>query len=351
LASNSYIVVDSLNNQSNAQNILGKMKVGDSSYSAVCKCDPVSPVKEPTKESGPKCDPAKLNVKAEKQGIGASYDNIKSLLGNIEELNYVLITESSFKCLDGRNTGPVLGTPGGDAGEFIIALSVYEDLIGGGRKLNQDSVDTFFVEYLKFMKQPKFYMCTDDMAVNHIQTQLSIEGLNINSPRLSLLPDLFKVILQPENIGDLHLKMMMKYPQQFSIRKEIIDMFLTSFFKLLWNTQEKLSTKLELEVLTGSHKEVGFIEVRSEEACQKQQLAPLIPTKNKFISVFVNHLDAASVRRAQLSSFFSDKVNHHQDPVDPIKMHNRLNHHGYISLEITGSYIAKGLPFYTINLA
>jgi hypothetical protein len=39
------------------------------------------------------------------------------------------------------------------------------------------------------------------------------------------------------------------------------------------------------------------------------------------------------------------------DPVDPIKMSNRLNHHGYISLEITGSYVARDLPFYTINLA
>jgi len=79
---------------------------------------------------------------------------------------------------------------------------------------------------------------------------------------MALLPDLFKSILKPENIGDLHLKMMMKYPQQFSIRKEIVDMFLTSFYKLLWNKQNSLSSKLELEILTGDHKEVGFIEVR-----------------------------------------------------------------------------------------
>ncbi len=82
---------------------------------------------------------------------------------------------------------------------------------------------------------------------------------------MALLPRLFKKILSPENNGDLHLKMMMKYPQQFSIRKEIIDMFLTSYFKVLWNKQNPLSSKLELEILTGNHKEVGFIEVRSEE--------------------------------------------------------------------------------------
>lgn len=58
-----------------------------------------------------------------------------------------------------------------------------------------------------------------------------------------------------------------------------------------------------------------------------------------------------SIRRAQLAKFFVDIVNRNQDDISPLKMHNRLNHHGYIALEITGSYAAKGLPFYTINLA
>lgn len=65
----------------------------------------------------------------------------------------------------------------------------------------------------------------------------------------------------------------------------------------------------------------------------------------------MNHLDAVSIRRAQLAKFFVDYVDHNQDNLNPLKMHKRLNHHGYIALEITGSYAAKGLPFYTINLA
>jgi len=31
--------------------------------------------------------------------------------------------------LDGRNTEPSLATPGGDAGEFILALFIYEGMI------------------------------------------------------------------------------------------------------------------------------------------------------------------------------------------------------------------------------
>jgi len=77
----------------------------------------------------------------------------------------------------------------------------------------------------------------------------------------------------------------------------------------------------------------------------------LIFTKNKKSSVFINHLDAVSIRRAQMAKFFVDIVNRNQDDISPLKMHNRLNHHGYIMLNITGKYAAQGLPFFTINLA
>lgn len=77
--------------------------------------------------------------------------------------------------------------------------------------------------------------------------------------------DLINVIIKPENTGDLHIKMMLKYPQQFTIRKEIVEMFIKSFYKILWNKQNELYKKLELELLTGDHIESAFVEVRSEE--------------------------------------------------------------------------------------
>jgi hypothetical protein len=58
--------------------------------------------------------------------------------------------------------------------------------------------------------------------------------------------------------------MMLKYPEQFAIRKEIVTMFLNSFYKLLWNKDDELSKKLELEILNGDHRESAFVEVRSE---------------------------------------------------------------------------------------
>ena len=58
--------------------------------------------------------------------------------------------------------------------------------------------------------------------------------------------------------------MMLKYSEKYGMRKELVELFLISFYKLLWNKDDELSTKLELEILSGDHTELAFIEVRSE---------------------------------------------------------------------------------------
>ena len=172
---NSFIEVDQ-SQVGDGNKINGKMQINGINYNAVCDCNPITPTKVTNLgvEGGPKCDPSKLKIHSEKPGQGASHDDIRNLVGNIEELNYVKVPNYSFKCLDGRNRDAVLATPGGDAGEFILALIVYEDLVGGGRKLTQDNVDTFFSQYLKMMTHPKFYMCTDDVSIAHLEKDLSV---------------------------------------------------------------------------------------------------------------------------------------------------------------------------------
>ena len=178
----SFMEVDSTSLSETSQisnQIQGKMLINGENYNAICDCNPVSPManEDPLNDqqsSGPKCDPSKLRIHEERKGQGASFDDIRGLLGNIEDLNYVVVPEVSFRCLDGRNGKGVLGTPGGDAGEFILALMVYEDMLGGGKKLTQDNVVFYLTLYLKSMMQPKFYMCSDDAAIEHVQKELSV---------------------------------------------------------------------------------------------------------------------------------------------------------------------------------
>lgn len=57
------------------------------------------------------------------------------MIGSLSDIIFVDPVKYHFSCLDGRIKDPILGTPGGDAGEFILALHVYETLTPS-RKLN-----------------------------------------------------------------------------------------------------------------------------------------------------------------------------------------------------------------------
>lgn len=335
--------------------IEGKMIINGESYTAICSCNEKEEELNNKEDKSEKCDPSKLTIQNELKGKGASLNSIRNLIGDASSLTYVPIEKSSFKCLDGRYNKPVLSTTGGDAGEFILALNIFEDLLNENNNnntilLNQEDVDFILYKFINQSNSQPFYMCTDDNAINHIEKELQIEGLNIINPRENIKNDLFNLITESENIGDLHIRLMLKYPEKYGIRKDLIIMFLNSFYKLYWNNKN-IKDKMELDILTGDHNENAFIEVRSENECQKEKIAPLIPTQDKFISVFVHHLDAVSIKRKVIAEFFKDKSNTNFNGIDPDIMHKRLDHHGYAILDITGGFIAKGLPFDTINVA
>ncbi len=343
--------------------VQGKIKINGETYTAICDCDPTSPDVTPKKKlvSGPLiCDPKKLDIKNEMKGEGASLQDIKSLIGEIDTLTYVQASYTSFKCLDGRYNEAVLAVPGGDAGEFITALSVFEDLINNNndkdakRTLNIEDIEYLFKDYLRYMKPDFFSSCTDFNAVFELEKEMRIEGFNILRPRTNLIDPLLKIIASYKNLGDAHLRLLLKYPELYGIRKELVEDFIRVFYKTLWDNKgdnEIYSSKINLDILNGEHTESAFVEVRSNDSCQNLQLAPLIKTKNKKISVYVDHLDAVSFIREDLAKFFSEKAVMFDAKIDPEIMHKRLNHHGFVSLETTGSFIAKGLPFDTITLA
>lgn len=76
------------------------------------------------------CNPTELKTKLDAKGEGASDKDIRNLLGTPTDMTFARIAETGFKSLDGRITGEYLATPGGDAGEFILALQIYSEMLG-----------------------------------------------------------------------------------------------------------------------------------------------------------------------------------------------------------------------------
>ena len=61
---------------------------------------------------------------------------------------------------------------------------------------------------------------------------------------------------------------MLKNSNLYNIRQELIQMFIISYFKVLWNQENPLKSKLVLESLVGRPNEMAFLEVRSNEVCK-----------------------------------------------------------------------------------
>ena len=241
-----------------------------------------------------------------------------------------------------------LVTPGGDLGEFILALAAYlgqrssspEDLP------TQEAVDRYLHMYLETVpaERPMIH-CTDDRALRQLEDTLPAEGLDLRNPSGTVKrPDLLLALTKPENHGDLHIRLMLKQPEWYQLNAKLVPMVLRSFYGQLWQQ----NSKVDLRVLTGVSNPQAFFEVSSSQTCQDKGMAPMLTPRENGHSVLISHLDAVSLRRKDLANFFARIANATPRKVDKEQLHQRLDRHGWLALETTGSRIASGLPFYTL---
>lgn len=87
--------------------------------------------------------------------------------------------------------------------------------------------------------------------------------------------------MKPENTGCFHIKNLLKFPENYNVRIEIVHMFLKILYRTLWDKNNLLSEKIILDGLVGQKEEKAFLEVRSNEACKKTNSAPLIHPRIK----------------------------------------------------------------------
>jgi hypothetical protein len=79
-----------------------------------------------------------------------------------------------------------------------------------------------------------------------------------------LREDLLRALTQPENIGDLHIKMLMSEPKQYSVDKTLTEYFIKAYFDIIWSDDQQLREKLDFDIISGDHKELAFLEVKSD---------------------------------------------------------------------------------------
>jgi hypothetical protein len=314
-----------------------------------CECPP--------EEDESVCRISSLKVSQEHLSTsGLSFTDIATLYGGrslttAQRHQVVLadVSKTSLMCLDDRVVKPSLVTPGGDLGEFILALAAYlgQRSSSPSDLPSQEAVDRYLRMYLETVpaERPMIH-CTDDRALRQLEDTLPAEGLDLRNPSGTVKrPDLLLALTKPENHGDLHIRLMLKQPEWYQLNAKLVPMVLRSFYGQLWQQ----NPKVDLRVLTGVSNPQAFFEVSSSPNCQEKGIAPMLTPRESGHSVLISHLDAVSLRRKDLAEFFARIANATPRKVDKEQLHQRLDRHGWLALETTGSRIASGLPFYTLT--
>jgi hypothetical protein len=268
-------------------------------------------------------------------------------------------------CVDGRETSPIVGNPGGDVSrlaEAIIAVGAV-----AGRHFNPGEILKIFDWYVSNFGN--FYMHTDDHAMHHLAEFLN-EGYGVKrmggkkfhtptemynfvknpDPRLQVF--LSRYLLDPRFIGCGHMKLMMTKPEQYGMSEKVLRSLSVAFFDTMWNVPER-AERLVYPCFPGDHKEGAVVSiVIPVEKLTEETLVPMVAPTDGVTSIFVNH--------PQVVQFMNEKVAYllakeggsviKDLDVDPDAVVAHMEHLQNEGVRQTVSALAWGLPVYTFEM-
>merc|ERR1712216_232344 len=156
-----------------------------------------------------------------------SAEELNQHIGAVAQLEWVKVSEASFSCVDGRYTDSVLGTQGGDFGELLLALNVFEQM--STKRLSQDETSKILNKYLSHTKKKKFAMCTDQKSVNSLLKAVGGQSEDISMPSENVRDELMLRVTAPEFVGDNHVRLMLRKSDQYTVRKGLVENLIRAF--------------------------------------------------------------------------------------------------------------------------
>eukprot|EP01133_Synstelium_polycarpum_P015246 gene15246-18048_t len=187
-------------------------------------------------------------------------------------VRFVDIGNHHWSCIDGRTPHHVLATPGGDAGEFLLGLSVYKSLLSAPYSIELDSaiIRQMFAKFLSYLPANRpFYMHTDTYAHDGLRAHLqAIHGKEVfpdefhilDTPTTAQHDHVLEAITLPEFVGCGHIRAIMANPDIYHVPLPLIQSFIRGFYDLVWSK----SDRVYLDILEGQHEEIGLLEVQMD---------------------------------------------------------------------------------------
>jgi rhodanese-related sulfurtransferase len=268
-----------------------------------------------------------------------------------------LLATGSESCIDGRDPHAVIGTPGGDAGELILALTAVEQ--ASGRQLTTQQVaalldawvdgfgrlyihtDLHALEALRaaLVPDPRFHGHRAELA-----TDARLEAFLRHPPR-GLEDALLERLTEPQHVGCGHIRSMLIAPEAYQARSGLVVATLRAIFQRLWSKPEAI----DWVVLSGEHHERAVVVVRLDEVIRPYTRLPAISPASQFGQAFVAHPQAAAYLREQHGYFLLDQLPWLREHVSQEVFSATIRKLAEVQLEATLFRLAKDLPRYDVR--
>ncbi len=221
-----------------------------------------------------------------------------------------LLLHGTQACVDGRDAHAIVGTPGGDAGELLLALSVAEQL--GRAPFSAEAVERVFGDYLDAFGH--FYLHTDSEAASRWleDAGLSADDTEDIEDAEALLREppepararLLETVAEPHHVGCGHLRLSLQHAEAYGVRPGLVRDVLVAYFERLWSGDDRL----EFVVLEGDHAESAILRVEMGHPVHAYSNVPLVSPRVGDTEVFVVHPEVSAFIRGQNAAFLLEEV-------------------------------------------
>jgi rhodanese-related sulfurtransferase len=289
-------------------------------------------------------------------------EDVQRHVGDVHSVRWMklaaLLINGRVSCVDGRDDSGVIGTPGGDGGEMVLALVALERLLD--KPLDFATIDTLLTRRIDAFG--RFYMHTDVAAANTLIASLrsdprfnaALEQVNdtphwrefFMTPPADLRSALLEHTMQADHIGCGHIKLMIKRSSDYGLRTQLVLDFLKSFFTNRWAG----NPELELAPLPGGHAEGAVLNARLTRGVFAFSSIPLISPSLGGRQAFVNHPDVMAFLRRQLAEWIVLQDDVVRLPAGAAqKLATEMDAIAAVGTGNTLGALAKGLPIYDVE--
>lgn len=267
-----------------------------------------------------------------------------------------LLMQGTQSCVDGREPRPVVGTPGGDAGELLLALAALERV--SGEEVVADRVGPIVDAFISAFG--RFYIHTDTHALealgHHFSSELSADltaddadamEAFVRHPPRHLEEPLLDALTDARHVGCGHLRLVLTHDEEYGVREDLTRTLLREVYLRLWR-----GDAIDFVVLEGEHHEGAVVNVLLDREVHAFTRVPTVSPRVGSVALFINHPQVSAWLRGQNARFFFEIDPWlHQSDERRARFLETLSELGDAHLRITLGYLAAEIPVYEAHVS